>query len=295
MTRTDRNRINFLTTFVVWFCWGIGIFADEPRQVQMQPVVRFQIQKVHQIDQLVWGAAFVNPQLHMEYQLANTLYDLGSQYELTDEQKGKLKLAGQIESKRFMDEFNQLRRDFDAAAGDQDQVRWIIAEAQALGKRRIKMFGADSFLAKVTANTVTEEQRLKYESELSDRIRLRHRSNIEGAIRDIERNVVLRISQHEALVDLLLNEISPPVSLHEFDESLVKYQVSQLSRQKLQALIDADQWPKVVQIIEGFQDFKRHLIEQNLLGENSAAKSADKIQAAVEPGLPKIIPSQDSP
>jgi hypothetical protein len=286
MARIIHCRILSMTAFAVWVCAGMDIRADDRMQLQLQllrPAIP--ISQLHQIDRIVFGLG--DGRLQIEYQLANKIYDLGSQYELNDSQKSKLKLAGRMEAKRFFFEVDQLRRDFDVATGnrDRDLQRFLTSEAQSLGNRRLKLFGADSFLEKVTANTTTEEQRLKYESALNERIRLRHRSNIEGAIRDIERKVVLKISQHEALVELLLRKISPPKRLTDFDETLVKYQTSQLPQQKLEPLFDADQWQEVCRVIEGFQKLKSHLVEQNLIDETSAAEpDAGEDHVAVDTG-----------
>ena len=131
------------------------------------------------------------------------------------------------------------------------------------------------------ARTVTGEQLSKHRAALDDRLRLRHRSNIEGAIRDIERHVVIKIPQQEALVELLISEIPPPKSSHDYDETLVKYQLSRIPEQKLRPIFDEDQWPQVRQALDGFHELEAALAQQGLIGEEG-----------VEASNPATIPDQ---
>lgn len=215
---------------------------------------------------LVYGSTADQGQQEIYRRLGVKVYELTTEYELSPDQQKKLKLAGELEAKQLFFETDQLARAYDAAKRPADREVALDA-ATTLYNRRLALFGPASFLAKVVTRTVTEEQQQRHAIVLKERVQLRHRSNVEGAIRDLERRVVLQIPQHEALVELLLNEIPLPEAVHEFDESLVKYQFSQLPQQKMQTIFDAEQWITVRELFEEFQQLKPLLVQHALLSD----------------------------
>ena len=228
---------------------------------------------IHHIDHLVYGTSVTYGQQQIENQLGNKVQQLSSEYDLTKAQQSKLLLAAQWEAKQFSNEVDALRQKYNSMASDIIGQQIVLSEAQALQKKRKTLFGPDSFSSKVMARTVTGEQLSKYQAVLDERLRLRHRSNIEGAIRDIERQVVIKIAQQEALVDLLLAEIPPPKSTHDYDETVVKYQLSRIPEQKLRTVFEADQWPLVRQILDGFHEFGPSLVQQGVIDVEGAVVS----------------------
>ena len=120
-----------------------------------------------------------------------------------------------------------------------------------------------------------------------------HRSNIEGAVREIERHVVLQIPQQEALVDLLLCELQPPKSGGDFDPLVVEFQCSQLPEESLKPLFDEDQWPKVRKALDGFRKFapllKQHglIPVDNVTGEPISKSDIDP--KTNPPSTPKLL------
>jgi len=244
---------------------GTGVLAQEQKPPQLQVLQKgIQASMLHPVDALTYGTSPANIHLVIDQAISDKVYNLTLEYGLTDEQKFKLKLAAGLEARQFFFAAEQLQRDYDAAT-DENRKKHLIGEAQSLNRQRRKLFGQDSFLAKVTARTVGEEQRLKYEEFMNERIRLRHRSNIEGAVRAVEQNVVLQISQHEALVDLHLTKIPQPKSLSDFDDSLVRFQFSQIPEQAIEHLFRADQWPKVRLVLDHFQTHEQVLKQNRII------------------------------
>jgi hypothetical protein len=241
-----------------------------------------QVHVVHHIDHLVYGTSVIFSQQQIQNQLGNKVQQLSTEYDLTEAQRSKLLLAAQCEAKEFSTEVDALRHRYDTMRDDIIGKQVVEAEAQALQKKRRMLFGPDSFSSKVMARTVTGEQLSKYQAVLDERLRLRHRSNIEGAIRDIERQVVIKIEQHEALVELLLSEIPPPKSAHDYDETVVKYQFSRISDQKLRPVFEDGQWPQVRQLRDGFHEFGHALIQQGVIDEDGT-----------EPSKPATTPQQN--
>ncbi|MEI8020717.1 MAG: hypothetical protein WCH39_21115 [Schlesneria sp.] len=231
------------------------------------------VTQVHHIDHLVYGTTVLYGQQQIENQLANKVQQLSSEYDLTEAQQAKLLLATQCEAKLFLNEVDVLRQKYNSLGSDLIGRQIVLSQAQSLNFKRRTLFGPNSFSSKVMAKTVTGDQLAKYQSALDERLRIRHRSNIEGAIRDLERHVVLKIAQTESLVELLISEIPPPKLSHDYDETLVKYQFSQISEQKLRLLFDEGQWPQVRQTLDGFHELETALVQQGLIQQEGAAAS----------------------
>lgn len=215
--------------------------------------------------------------------LAVKIYELSTEYSLTQDQQAKLKTAGEVEARQFIFEADQLVRAYEQAR-DEAARQQIREKAAPLVEQRRSLFGPQSFLLKVTDRTVTPEQRQIHDTLVKERLRLRHRSNIEGAIRDVERLVVLQISQHEALVELLIREIPPPESTHEFDESLVKFQFAQIPSPLLKEIFKADEWLAVSERLNEFRSMKPLLVQYGLIADSTSSMGIESDSApAKEP------------
>ena len=231
------------------------------------------VQAIHHIDHIVYGTSVVFGQQQIENQLGNKVQQLSTEYDLTEAQQSKLMLAAQWEAKQFSNEVDELRKKYDSLGSDLIGQQIVLSQAQSLQMKRRQLFGPNSFSSKVMAKTVTGDQLAKFQAALDERLRLRHRSNIEGAIRDLERQVVLKIAQHESLVELLISEIPPPKLSHDYDETLVKYQFSQIHEQKLRPVFEEDQWPQVRQALDGFHEFEAALVQHGLITQEGAKPS----------------------
>ena len=266
----SRNRqygLSLVTMAVISAFSGIQLPADEWKH---EPIQKRQLGlddfTIDDVAQQVYGTSAFHGQQLVENNLGIKLYELTMEYELTAPQQTKLKLAAQSEAKQFFFDVNQLRRQFLAANGNLIRQQSLKNEAENLRKKRSNLFGTGSFLEKVTVRSVTDEQLVKRDLARLARRKLRHRSNVEGAIRDVERKIVLKTSQHELLVDLLMDEIPPPTTVSDFDETLVKYQFAHLPEPKLKPLFDADQWLAVRQLFDSFQALEPILRERKLIG-----------------------------
>ena len=268
------------------------LLAEKAQREEKLPVVKPVIQRnvfvreeFHHIDHVVYGTSTIFGQQIIENQLKNKVQQLSSEYDLTEAQQSKLLLAGQWEAKQFANDVDVLRQKYTSSEGDIVEQQIVVKQAQTLQKQRRMLFGNGSFLLKVMARTVTGEQLLKYQAALDNRLRLRHRSNVEGAIRDIERQVVIKISQQEMLVELLMSEIPPPTSANDYDEALVKYQFSRIPEQKVRPIFDEGQWPQVRQALDGFNELQTVLAQQGMI-EEEAAKASKPATAPQQNKLP---------
>jgi len=185
----------------------------------------------------------------LDNELRYKVDEFRANYDLTQAQQTKLSLAGRVDVRRVLEELEQVHR---------------VADFR---EKKKKLFGSDSFLVKAIPRVLSNEQSSKYQKDVNESLRLFHRSNIEGVIRDIERHVVLRIAQQEALVDHLYCELPPPKIGSEFDHLVVKYQFSRMSERSLKSLFDEEQWPQVNKVIEGYRGLAAVLKREGLINE----------------------------
>jgi len=231
--------------------------------VVFREVMGFAIARVispaHPIDALVYDTDKESGHQQVELMLGHKVDELSTEYGLTEAQEAKLKLAAKTETRRFHYEVDEIRRQFAAAQDQQNVIQTLTSEAHSLRKKRFALFGTDSLFAKVARRMVTDEQVAKREAALSERSRLRHRSNIEGAIRNIELHVVLQIPQHEALVEFMIKEIPPPREETEYDGAVVGYQLARLPESQVKAIFTEDQWIVVRKCLHDFDQMGTHL------------------------------------
>lgn len=219
------------------FVCGVSVWAHDddievPVAAVPQPVKK--VAALRGNDSLV-----VRPTIQdfLEDKLRCKVDDFRATYDLTKPQQEKMALA--------------CRADINRVARDTQNV----LHSGAFWQSQSTLFDSDSFLSKMIPRILTGEQQAKYQNNLDERLRMRHRSNIEGVIREIERHVVLKIPQQEALVDMLLRETHPPKVEGKRDPERLKFQVSKLPEETWKPLFDEDRWPTVRRVFGGFHKF----------------------------------------
>ena len=245
------------------------------------------------VNQIVFGTDRETGHENLEGLLKQHIRELTAKYDLNEHQQRKLTLAGLVDIHRYLDETQTLCHSFAAMKDNLEEQRRITLTARAQQQRQLKLFGPGSFMAKVAISVLVADQISAQRPEEEYRQRMRHRSNIEGAIRAIERKVVLSISQQDTLVRLLLNEFGPPCVFGDYDDIVIKYQFARLPDSKLQPLFEGDQWHDVREVLDSFLEHKSLLSRHDLIEEESGdvkagfrllAGSRKSVDAKTSPG-----------
>lgn len=249
MFRNCQTRLR-LVLFLV--CYGVCSGADDDTE-PIAPEIgqRLRVQPAN-------AGTLLNQQRAQEslnVELRYKVDEFRANYDLNSVQQEKLSLAGRADVRRAV------------------EISQKLLQAPKFRDVQRNLFGPDSFMAKAIPRILTDQQFSKYRADVDERLRLSHRSNIEGAIRAIERSVVLQIPQQEALVDLLICELPPPQSVSESDPLLVAYGVAKLPEESLKRLFDDDQWPDVQQVLENFQNLAPLLEERGLIDGQGKLKT----------------------
>lgn len=196
-----------------------------------------------------------------------------SKYGLSEAQQRKLRFAAHNDLIRLERECNELYQAV-RTAKKADERKRLEEELERLNQTHLRLHEYESFFSKSLANVLTADQMKQYRADIEARLKLCHRSNIETALRVIERKVVLSIPQFESLVALLLKEIPSPHSASTFDEAIVQVLFARIPEFKLKPIFNDVQWPAVREILDGFRNIEPELIEQGLV----AAEPADALQ-----------------
>ncbi len=180
-------------------------------------------------------------QQRLETEIDQNVNKICLKFDLNESQRTKLFLAACPEKKEYFRQMDWLRQRYEAA---QDQNELIKISYQVAAVRR-QLLGSGSFFDKVFTRVVEEDASTIHQPNLNDRNYVRHCSNVNGAVRVVERHVALSVPQREALVDLILKETRVPRIFGDYDDLVVQYRLSSLPDEKWQPLLNEYQWPGV--------------------------------------------------
>ena len=208
---------------------------------------------------------------------------------LSDAQRQKLMRAATTDVKRYFDEVDAVRKKY--REGKQDQEAWqnIWQEIHPLQTKLAGgLFGSESFFAKTVRNTLTEDQFAKYDMLVGERRRFRYRSSVEVVMTTIENSVPLRHEQHDAIVNLLVEETQPPAAFGQYDQHVVCYYIARIPEEKLKSLLDARQWDQLQNHVKKFRGMDQFLAQQGILPKHivEAQQRRTRIRKVSPTGIP---------
>jgi hypothetical protein len=163
--------------------------------------------------------------------------------QLSEAQKKKLHLAGQGDIERFFDRYELVKQKFQALNNDQQKLQQIWQDINPLQTTlQAGLFHDDSLVYKLLRNTLTGEQRARYEAFDRERRAFHHRASIELAITMLEQGTPLRDAQRQQLIALLTNQTKPPRKFGQYEYYAIMFQLGRVPEEKLKPLFDPAQW-----------------------------------------------------
>ena len=217
------------------------------------------------IDRLVFGMDPKTARSMFEDQIDRKVREISNRYDLSPSKRQKLILLARADMFHLLHDAENLRRRYEHAKDDSNQVLAIEREAAALRQRQHDLLGAQSFFAKSANGLLANESIAARYAALDQAQYRRHLSNVETSIRPLERAVELRPAQRDRLIDLLLKESNPPRAFGDFDDTVLKYRLATMPEQKLSMILDHDQWPAVRRVLDGFLEFRPGLLKRGLI------------------------------
>jgi hypothetical protein len=224
-----------------------------------------------QFDQWVFqqaGSAAAARQ-RMESQLSLQIDGIDRSSKLSTAQKKKLELMGRGDIKRFFDAFERAKLRFNQIDNDVNRLQEIMPEITPLQMSiQSGMFQVDSLFAKSLRTTLTSEQRAKYDAEIQERNKLRHRAQIELAVNMIEQLIPLRDSQRREMVDLLVREIAPPKGNYPtYEFYYILYQLGRVPEETFKTILSPTQLKLLNRIAATYKGYEQFLRRNGLLSD----------------------------
>jgi len=240
-------------------------------------------------DQWTYGTDAAAAQKGIDDEINKLVRAFVKQNQLNEDQQDKLILAARVDKQRYLREIEDLRVEFDKSRSNLNELRQISTQANQIRSRRATLFGTNSFFMKarhkVLAGTTSPIK--------TDKWNQRHRTNIESAIRAIERSVVLDQTQKRSLTDFFWERVPVTYSDTGFEDLLVDYQIAKLPRANLKLHFVDDQWPRVQPVLEAFLDYDKILKDKGLIdpaGKVIYASNPNPVVPLPEPIVAEIKP-----
>jgi hypothetical protein len=187
---------------------------------------------------------------------------------LSEEQKAKLRIAGQGDYARFGRQVDELRAEFVGKTYNQNEIGNIYQKIQPLGQvYQAGLLGDSSLFSKVLANTLTLEQAANFDRIAEERQRARYSAKVRMFVVTVERTCPLTDKQRTALVELLLAETEPPKRFGQYDWYVIMYHASKVPDQKFETILDEAQMRQFKQTLRQGAAMEHFLRQQKFIDE----------------------------
>lgn len=195
-------------------------------------------------DQWIFGVQYADQGVkRIESLLTLKVEAVNQACELTEDQRAKLKLAGDGDIQRFYDDVAIVRAKFMKVRRNRNAFNNIWQDIQPLQVRvNAGLFDQSSFLAKVLHRTLNDEQTARYEESELQRRQFRYGAKLALVVAMMERTMPLRAAQRGRFIQVLKEETKPPRVFGQYDYYLVLYQLTKVSEEKLKPIFDEAQW-----------------------------------------------------
>ncbi len=185
---------------------------------------------------------------------------------LTDNQKRKFDLAGQIDRRRFFNRVHAARQNFYAAFRTMEVQTELM---QLRAKTCVGLLGSESFFMKSIPVILNSSQL----AVINERKHSLHIGLIKSVLRDFESRLTLNEYQRESLVKIMFdqipyaptNENSEFLSVSHVRTAVMKYRVSRHADHEIESLFAPVEWQKVQPLLKEWYNLKEHFVELGLL------------------------------
>ncbi len=203
---------------------------------------------------------------------------------LSEAQRQKLRLAAEGDAKRFFDEVNEVRRQYEGKTADAqnpnafDQIwgeMWQRIQPLRM-KFQAGIFGEASLFSKVIAKTLTPDQITSYRAVTDSRRQFRRQAEALTVMAQLEKFIPLDDSQHEALLKVLLDDTQPQGPSQERDSWLQLYWLATVPLDKLRPIFDERQAKQFKRLCDQFGGLRPFMIGQGVIPDLNAEDPAEE-------------------
>lgn len=180
--------------------------------------------------------------------------------DLSEAQREKLRLAGELQIERFFDQYEQVHRNYMEQKPGPNEFNAIYQEIQPIQqKAQSGLFDGDSLLRKVTRQVLDDEQRAEHERQEKERRAFRYRGMVESFVMQIDESAPMTDQQRRDLIALVLKETRPPNVFGQQDQYYMMSQLHSLPQEKLQAVVRGAQGALLIKIAQMGRGYESHL------------------------------------
>jgi hypothetical protein len=196
---------------------------------------------------------------------------------LTENQRRKLDLAGEIDRLRFLDQVKAVSHHLRARIVLTEDDQKVVRQLQAKSTNGI--LGPESFFSKSTP-VILDHNQLAL---LNERKHSTYSGLIRDALRNFEARLTLSEQQRESLTQIMLDEIPyDPTSengellVGRSERIMMMYRLSCYADKKIESLFDPIQWEKVRPMLEECYHYQEYLVDRGLLDPDLENLNADQ-------------------
>jgi hypothetical protein len=235
--------------------------ADPDKEPLAQPVPE-RVTAEEQVESVFFGPGEMDSlRARFESRLASEVEAIDRVARLTPDQRRKLLAAGHGDIKHHFDQFREtvapfVRRLFEIPDGQfaerfgrRGMARAQMERLAILDRLRFERpdvqrldFGPGSLLAKTLPNTLTREQRARFDVAVRT---APYRTRVSWVIFPLDRELKLSRRQHEQFVSVIVAETRPLLRYGELDDDAVLLQAAAISEAKLKPIFTEDQWRRL--------------------------------------------------
>lgn len=203
--------------------------------------------------------------------LSMELAGLQRQFDLSEAQQQKLRLAAQGDVKLFFDKVERARDFFHENRTDQQAINLVFQEIQPLQQQLAdEFFGEESLFRKVLRATLDERQSEQLQA-LEEKSRVeRHHRLVRTIVFQAETQLPMIAGQREAFVKLLLENSRPPAKSSNYDSYVLMYYANEIPDEAYSEIFDQPQREALRQFLQRAQQLKPFLEQQGLLAEEES-------------------------
>ena len=222
------------------------------------------------LDHWVLGCAHGSPP-SLERLLTVRLDRVTAVCQLTDNQRGELELAGQVDIQNFQTQITAMRRERDQAVNDPRQPDLFELGNPLRTQFRAGIFDKGSTFEASLRSLLNADQAARFDAAELERRKFRYRAQVELVVMSLERNLAYRADQRTRFIELVVDETALPCRTGQnYDVNYVGFAMSHIPNNKMMPIFDADEWQHLQRNLDYFRDLHDFFSENGYLDEAPA-------------------------
>lgn len=238
-------------------------FEEQPQQQQQEQW----LVPPEQFDQWVFQNArdVAGQRRVFENKLSVSIEMLKQTCGLTEEQERKLRLAGEIEIRRFFVRYKKVKEHYIEEKPNQNEFNEVWQMIQPLQQEaQAGLFGSGSTYKHVARRALRDNQLQTHREVERKRREFRYRALVKMYVAMLDESVPLTAAQRDGLIELMLASTKPPNQFGRNDQAYIMYQASTVSADKLRDLVDGPIGDSVVAAFRKGRGYQATLESQGI-------------------------------